>query len=175
MSRDSDESFRAFVTTWSPGLLRTAFLLTGDDGHAEDLVQAALLKASQRWRRLDNPEAAYSYVRTVMVNTHIGWHRRRRVTEHLVGDVAAPPPAAHEQFSAVERTAAALAALPPGMRAVLVLRYYDDLSEAQAAAALGCSVGNIKSQTSRGLDRMRRFLAVPAAGADEVNVSKGKQ
>lgn len=173
MRNDSDESFRTFVATWSPGLLRTAFLLTSDHGHAEDLLQTALLKTSQRWRRLANPDTAYNYVRTVMVNTHISWHRRRRVTEHLVDDVTEQAPAAHEHFTSVERTAAALAALPPGMRAVLVLRFHDDLSEAQTAVALGCSVGNVKSQTSRALERMRRHLGVPAAGADDTISSKG--
>lgn len=165
MAGNSDDSFRAFVLAWSPALLRTAFLLTGDHGHAEDLLQTALLKTSRHWRRLDNPDTAYSYVRTVLVHAHISAGRRRRIAERLVDNVDEASPAAHEHFGPAERTAAALAALPAGMRAVIVLRFHNDLSVAQTARVLGCSVGNVKSQSSRALDRMRRHLdsAVPAA------------
>ncbi len=173
MTAHSDDSFREFVTTWSPGLLRTAFLLTGDRGHAEDLLQTALLKTSRHWRRLDNPDTAYNYVRTVLVHTHVSWRRRRRVPESLVDDVDEQLPAAHEHFAPAERTGAALAALPPGMRAVIVLRFYEDLSEAQTAATLGCSVGNVKSQTSRGLDHMRRYLNTASPVGDDVIASEG--
>lgn len=115
------------------GLSRTAFLLTGDHGHAEDLLQTALLKTSRHWRRIDNPDSAYNYVRTVMVNTHVSWRRRGRVREDLVGAVVERVPDAHELFAATDRTAAALAALPAGMRVMVVLRFHDDLSEAQTA------------------------------------------
>lgn len=167
MGHSGDDSFREFVATWSPGLLRTAFLLTGDHGHAEDLVQSALLKVSRRWDRMANPDSAYNYVRRVLLNTHISGRRRRRVPELLVRDVREPAPAPHEHFAESERTAAALAALPPGMRAVVVLRFYDDLSEADTAAALGCSVGNVKSQSSRALDRLRRHLDPADSSSDE--------
>lgn len=163
MSSSQDASFTEFVRTFSPALLRVAHLLTGDHGHAEDLVQTALLKASRRWWRLANPEAAYGYVRTVLVNSHISAMRRRRVPEQLTDAPPEPAWAAHQHFSAPDRTAAALAALPPGMRAVVVLRFHEDLSEADTALALGCSVGNVKSQTSRALDRLRAHedLAAP--------------
>lgn len=169
MSRD-DESFTDFVTAFSPALLRVAYLLTGDRGHAEDLLQTALLKVSRRWRRLDNPTKAYAYVRTVLVNSHTSSLRRRRVPEHLIDTPVELAWAAHEYFASVDRTTAALAALPAGMRVVLILRFYEDLSEGETARALGCSVGNVKSQTSRGLERLRRQLntdpAPPGPPAD---------
>lgn len=161
MSRERDDAFRAFVVAWSPALLRTAFLLTGDRGHAEDLLQAVLLKTARRWHRLDRHDTAYAYVRKALVNTHISWHRRRRVPERLIDRVDEPAPASHDHFAPADRTAAALAALPPGMRAVLVLRFFEDLSEVQTAAALGCSVGNVKSQAARGLAKLRVQLDRP--------------
>jgi RNA polymerase sigma-70 factor (sigma-E family) len=161
--KQGDDSFHDFVRTWSPGLMRTAFLLTGDHGHAEDLVQTALMQVSRRWRRLDRPDLAYGYARTALVNAHTSWRRRRRVSEHLIAGHDDVPPAAHEHFSSADRTAEALQALPPGMRAVLVLRFHEDLSEADTAAVLGCSVGNVKSQTSRALARMRDHLAADEA------------
>ena len=166
MSIEGDESFTDFVRDFSPALLRVAWLMTGDHGHAEDLLQNALLKSLRRWRRLDNTDKAYAYVRTVLVNTHISDRRRRRVPERLV-DVSPEPDAADaELFTAEDQTTAALAALPRGMRAVLVLRFHEDLSEAQTAQVLGCSVGNVKSQSSRGLERLRAALtALPDASA----------
>jgi RNA polymerase sigma-70 factor (sigma-E family) len=169
MSGD-DEAFTEFVAVFSPALLRVAYLLTGDHHHAEDLLQTALLKVSRRWRRLDNPSAAYAYVRTALVNSHISFLRRRRVPERLID---APPDAgwaSHEHFAAADRVTVALAALPAGMRAVLVLRFYEDLSEADTARVLGCSVGNVKSQTSRGLERLRRHLG---AGPPATNPPAG--
>ena len=158
MSADADDSFREFVERWSPGLLRTAWLLTGDHGHAEDLLQTALLKASRRWSHLSNPDLAYSYVRTALVNTHTSSRRRRRVREELLAEHPEQPPVAHELFAASDRTAQALQQLAPGMRAVIVLRFHKDLTEIETAKVLGCSVGNVKSQTSRALTRLREHL-----------------
>ncbi|MGY1857099.1 SigE family RNA polymerase sigma factor [Modestobacter sp. SYSU DS0290] len=160
-----DVSFHAFVRTWSPGLMRTAFLLTGDHGHAEDLLQTALMQVSRRWARLSDPELAYGYARTALVNTHTSWRRRRRVPERLIADHDEALPPAHEHFTPADRTTAALQSLSPGMRAVLVLRFHEDLSEADTARVLGCSVGNVKSQTSRALTRMREHLAASDAAA----------
>ena len=160
-----DQSFGEFVRTWSPGLMRTAYLLTGDHGHAEDLVQTALMQVSRRWRRLDRPELAYGYARRALVNTHTSWWRRRRVDEHLIAEHSDAAPAAHEYFAPADRTAEALRSLPSGMRAVVVLRFHEDLTEADTAAVLGCSVGTVKSQTSRALARMREHLAVAAPPA----------
>jgi len=158
-SLEHDDEFRDFVVTYTPALFRTAFMLTGDRGHAEDLVQTALMKTSRRWTQIVAHEARYAYVRRVMVNTQTSWFRRRRVTEDFVDNVpesAAQPDDAHSNEG---RTLPGLAQLPAGMRAILVLRFYEDLSEAETARVLGCSVGTVKSQTSRGLDRLRTYFA----------------
>ncbi|MBN1094100.1 SigE family RNA polymerase sigma factor [Blastococcus sp. TML/M2B] len=154
----SEAEFADFVEQWSPALLRVAFLLTGDRWLAEDLLQTSLLKTSRRWSRLADPQAAYPYVRRVLVTTHAGWRRRRRVGEVLTDRL---PERAASEAGPVEpgRAVAALATLPPRMRAVVVLRYHEDLSEAATAAALGCSVGSVKSQASRGLARLRALLS----------------
>jgi RNA polymerase sigma-70 factor (sigma-E family) len=165
MSGD-DGSFEAFVADRSTALLRTAYLLTGDRGHAEDLLQTALIKTYRHWHRLVNREDPTAFVRRVLVTTHAGWRRRLRVSEF----VSATPLLRGETdagFDTGERQAmvAALAQLPPRMRAVLVLRYWEDLSEAGTAEALGCSVNTVKTHTTRGLARLRELLAAPAPSA----------
>ena len=154
-----DDDFRAFVERqWGP-LTRTAYLLTGDRGYAEDLVQAALEKTHRKWDRVARMDSPVAYVRRAMVNTAVSWRRRRRVSEVplLTGDdqAGADPYGRVEQR---QQVLAALRELPPRMRAVLVLRYFEDLSESDIADALGCSVGTVKSQASRGLDRLRAHL-----------------
>lgn len=165
MSRAQDEEFRDFVLTWSPALLRVAFLLTGDRGHAEDLLQTALMTTSRRWNQIRDREARYAYVRRVMLNTQTSWLRRRRVVENFVDVLPEMGRQLDDSHVAEGRTLPALAQLPAGMRAVLVLRFYEDLSEAETARQLGCSVGTVKSQTSRGLDRLRAYFADERASA----------
>lgn len=147
---------RAEFTRWAqarqPQLLRAAVLLTGDVGRAEDLVQEALVKVAARWGQLreTNPDA---YARTVLYHDHISWWRRRRhevVAD--VPDVAKPERGSAEQRLLVRR---ALARLTPRQRAVIVLRYYEDLTERDTAQVLGVSVGTIKSQTHLALRRLR--------------------
>lgn len=156
----SDAGFADFVEQWSPALLRVAFLLTGDRGLAEDLLQTALLKTSRRWSRIADQQAAYPYVRRVLVTTYASWRRRRRVGEVLTDQL--PDRGWVDGEAAPGRAVAALEALPPRMRAVVVLRFYEDLSEADTAAALGCSIGSVKSQASRGLARLRIELSPSA-------------
>ena len=158
MNRADDEDFRVFATTRSPALLRTAYLLTGDRGTAEDLLQDTLTKAYRHWGRVraaGNPEA---YVRKVMLNERrTRW--RRRSSSEVVGEV--PDAAVADGSAAVaERDALwrALREMPPRTRAVLVLRYWEDRSEADTAELLGCSVGSVKSQASRGLKRLQALL-----------------
>jgi RNA polymerase sigma-70 factor (sigma-E family) len=153
---DEDEPFRQFVRAqWGP-LTRTAYLLTGDRGTAEDLVQSALEKTHRRWDRVDTPEV---YVRRVMVNTATSWWRRRRPVEvPLLPSDAAPGPDAYLQVEERQRLLSALRRLPPRTQAILVLRYLEDRSEAETARILGCSVGSVKSQASRGLARLRTDL-----------------
>lgn len=140
-----------FVAGASPRLLRTAFLLTRDQGHAEDLLQTALARA---WRRVQgDPEP---YVRRILVNTYATWRRRKWRGEHptdvLPEPVGASPEAAVDQREWLWQ---ALGRLPRRQRAVVVLRFYEDLTEAQAAQVLGVSVGTVKSQTSKALARLR--------------------
>jgi RNA polymerase sigma-70 factor (sigma-E family) len=156
---DPYEGFREFVLARGSALSRAAYLLTGDPSSAEELVQSALVKAALRWRRVTaagNPEA---YVRRIIVNEHISWWRRfgRR-------EVAEPDPQRHRLADPADGTArrldlaAALARLPKRQRAVIVLRFYQDLSEADTAEALSCSVGTVKSQTHAALARLRSLL-----------------
>ena len=136
-------------------------LLTRDRWHAEDLLQTALVKAYRRWNRIDGDP--YPYVRRVLVTSAASW-RRQRATQEIVSLPAydAPTPDGTDAFDERERMAEALATLPPRMRAVLVLRYTEDLSEIAAADLLGCSVHTVRSQTVRGLARLRALLS-PAA------------
>jgi RNA polymerase sigma-70 factor (sigma-E family) len=153
--------FEEFVSTRSPILLRTAYLLCGgDQGAAEDLLQDVLERTYPRWRRItQNPEA---YVRAALANAATNrWRRRsRRVLEVPMSEFLPPTVAGPEQaVTNQDLVVRALAVLPARMRAVLVLRFFDDLSEIDTAAALHCGVGTVKSQTSRGLARLRELLA----------------
>jgi RNA polymerase sigma-70 factor (sigma-E family) len=158
--RSADESaFEEFVMARSADLMRLAVLLAADRGHAEDLVQTALVKAYRRWSRIDSDDP-YPYVRRVLVTSAASW-RRRRATQEIVElpahDLAEPD--ATDDVPERHRLADALEHLPPRMRAVLVLRYAEDLSEASTAEALGISISTVRSQTVRGLARLRTVLA----------------
>lgn len=177
---DADDTFRAFVDARWPALVRFAWTLTGDRGHAEDVVQSALEKTWRRWRHV-RLEGAEAYVRAAVVNTVISQARRRRVLETFlpvgarggaptgrapVGDLA-------EERALADAVWAELALLPPRMRAVVVLRFLEDQSELSTAQLLGCSVGTVKSQTNRAMARLRErtalrdLVGVPAAGEGE--------
>lgn len=162
MRADDRDDFTAFVRERSPNLMRVAFLLTGDRGLAEDLLQTSLEKTSRHWHKIREPDAAYAYVQRAMVNTHISWRRRRTVPEVLLEDLPdrAPDPGPHPPARS-GAALAALAGLPPRMRTVIVLRFYEGLSEADTAAAMGSSLGSVKSQASRGLARLRVELDEP--------------
>jgi RNA polymerase sigma-70 factor (sigma-E family) len=158
-----DEEARArfgeFVAGRAHALMRLAYLLTGDRHAAEDLLQSALAKTAARWRSLrhEDPEG---YVRTVMLREQVSrWRRLRRFRETPVADaveLAGPDPS--EQTALRLAMRGALLRLPPAQRAVLVLRYYEDLDETQVAAALGCSVGTVRSRTHRAVARLRKML-----------------
>jgi RNA polymerase sigma-70 factor (sigma-E family) len=153
-----ESAFEAFVAARSIDLLRTAVLLTRDRGHAEDLLQTALVKAYRHWNRIAGDDA-YPYVRKILVTTAASW-RRLRVTQDIVALPAAEAttPDSTDGIAEREHMAAVLATLPPRMRAVLVLRYTEDLGEAATAEILGCSVHTVRSQTVRGLARLRALL-----------------
>jgi RNA polymerase sigma-70 factor (sigma-E family) len=146
--------FDEFVVTRSSGLLRTAYLLTHDWALAEDLLQTSLAKAWFAWGRLDDDPAAY--VRKILVNTYASWWRRRwrgeTPTESLP-DAHGPDPGS--QVDDHDELWRALGRLPRRQQAVLVLRYYEDLTEAQVAATLGIATGTVKSQASKALARLR--------------------
>jgi RNA polymerase sigma-70 factor (sigma-E family) len=155
---DSAMSFDEFVVGALPGLLAFAHRLTADAAEAEDLVQAALVKSMGRWAAIERQDDPFVYVRRVIVNTHITWWRRwsARVTVGSVPERVSPE---HTQLSAdQDEVRRALLTLPPRQRAVLVLRFYEDMSEAQIAAALDCRPGTVKSQASRGLATLRTLL-----------------
>ena len=158
-------SFAEFVALRGQALQRTAFLLTNDWALAEDLVQTALARAYPRWNRIqsDDPEA---YLRRVLVNTWSSWWRRRWRGE--VPTETLPESAAPDAYASADRKdalRAALARLPKRQRAIVVLRYHEDLSETQVADALGISAGTVKSQASRALAKLRDDAGLVGYGA----------
>ena len=153
---DDDAAFRDYVLTRGTTLLRMAIMLTGNKADAEDLVQAALAKTYLAWDKINNHAAPDAYVRRAMVNTHISWWRRRRVEEfptdvppdQMVADHARESDMAEVVRRARDR-------LPQRMRAAVMLRYFDDMTEPEIAAALGISLGTVKSTVSRAVARLR--------------------
>jgi RNA polymerase sigma-70 factor (sigma-E family) len=154
---DDEAAFREFVAARLARMSGVAYLLTGDHHAAQDLVQATLVKLARHWRRVSTVGTPDAYVRRMLYNEHVSaWRRRRRVEL----PTAAPPERADardEAADAVRRLMLrqALSRLTPRQRAVIVLRFYEDMSEADTAEALGCSVGTVKSQTHHALDRLR--------------------
>jgi RNA polymerase sigma-70 factor (sigma-E family) len=152
------EEFREYVAGRYPALLRTAYLLVGNQPDAEDLLQTALAKTYLAWDRITAREAVDAYVRRTMINTRTSWWRHRRhITE--VGDEAlAVRPAPGDAMADADlhdALWAALGRLPRRQRAAVVLRFYEELSEAETADLLGVSVGTVKSTVSRALAKMR--------------------
>jgi RNA polymerase sigma-70 factor (sigma-E family) len=154
---DTDRAFADFVAARSTALLRTAYLLTGDRALAEDLVQESLFAVYRNRARVREFAALEGYVRTTMVRTHISWRRRRSSREIPSAEL---PDSGRPQDEPVTLgdTWPVVLRLPPKQRVVVVLSYYEDLSETQIAEQLGCSVGTVKSHRARALDTMRRQL-----------------
>lgn len=151
-------SFRDFVAARRPALHRAAYLLAGDGHSADDLVQATLLKVAGHWERVRAAGDPEAYVRRVLYNTHVSLWRRLRGREVSVAEPAdAPRPSTEDSSVARLELRRALAQLTAKQRAVLVLRFYEDRTEAQVAAILRCSVGTVKSQTHRALHRLREL------------------
>jgi RNA polymerase sigma-70 factor (sigma-E family) len=151
------EGFAGFVASREQALQRTAWLLTGDWAMAEDLVQTALVRSWSRWERIrrhDDPEV---YVRKVIVNTWLSWNRRRWRREHAAGELPDRPAPGDVASDVVVRVAMrdALGSLTDRQRAVIVLRIFDDLPEAQVAQMLDCAVGTVKSTMSKALAKLR--------------------
>jgi RNA polymerase sigma-70 factor (sigma-E family) len=166
------EEFGQYMAARWPGLVRLAYGLTGDRWLAEDVAQSALASAYAAWwrvRRADDPDA---YVRRILVNTSNRRFRRRRVTEHAREPGELPDRAVADSSDLIGQRSVLLSALrelPGRQRTIVVLRYFGDLSDAQVAAALGCSEGTVRSQASRALARLRDSAAladgVPGRGA----------
>lgn len=155
-----DDAFTAFVARSWHHHLKVARLLTGDPHRAEELLQDCLAKLYPRWRRLSRQGSPEAYLRRMLVNGNVTWWRRRK-RENLVAeppDRADPLAAPAEPYEELRR---ALLALAPRQRAVVVLRHYADLRESDVAAAMGCSVGTVKSQNARALARLRALLPAP--------------
>ena len=166
MRQADEESFRRFAVEHAPRLRRSAYLFCGDWHLAEDLMQTALIKVYRSWSRVQKDESLANYGRTVLLRTWLDekrrpW-RRSEQTEAAVpdrGDDARGPGDSPERLWARDLVHRGLLRLPPRQRAVLVLRYFDDLSVAEAAAVMGCSQGTVKSQTARGLDALRTSVS----------------
>jgi len=172
MSAQLDTEFREFMHGRWPAMVRLAYALTGDQGHAEDVAQAAFARAYASWpkvRRTGNPEA---YVRRIVVNENRNRFRKQRVAERLTDVPPEPGPGtgpgtadATSQYDERSALMAALRRLGPRQRAVVVLRYWLGLTEAEAAAELNCSVGTVKSQASRALATLRQSTELVDGGS----------
>ncbi|WBB79908.1 SigE family RNA polymerase sigma factor [Micromonospora sp. WMMD882] len=149
-------SFEAYVRGRTVALSRIAYLLTGDHHLAEDLVQQTFLSVAGRWQRLVTEGDPDPYVRRVLYHQHVSWWRRaRRITHVSLAGVDPPAPDRADQVGVTVAVQRALARLGPRQRAALVLRYFEDLTEVETAAVLGCRVGTVKSQVRDGLARLR--------------------
>ncbi len=166
MDAAGDAEFSDFMHGRWAQLVRLGYGLTGDLQIAEDLAQTAFARAYASWPRVRRAADPDAYVRKIVVNANLNRFRKRRVIEQLtekVPEVALGDPAGrHEDRAAL---IAALLQLPYGQRAVVVLRYWLDMTEAEAAAVMGCSVGNVKSQASRALAKLRDSSALIDGGA----------
>jgi RNA polymerase sigma-70 factor (sigma-E family) len=159
MDAGSERAFEDFVEDRMMALFGTAYLLVGDVHQAEDLLQSALEKAYRRWRRIATMEYPEAYVRRVIVNlANDRWRRRRRTTEVALDEAEGASPSDDTALIDLrQELMVGLHQLPVGMRTVLVLRYWEGLSDTEVAAEIGRSVGTVKSQASRGLERLRRI------------------
>ena len=148
--------FQEFVSARGRSLLHSAYLLTGNLADAEDLVQSALAKTYQAWDRIEDRKALDGYVRRAIVNTHISWWRRRKLDEYPTDEMPDQPVAdiaeSQELQDALQR---AIRRLPHRMRAAVVLRLFDDMTEAEVAEVLGVSQGTVKSTVSRAVAKLR--------------------
>jgi RNA polymerase sigma-70 factor (sigma-E family) len=155
--------FERFAATYADGLLRAAYLMVGDAGEAEDIVQECMLRMARKWPRVRTMEHPGAYARRVMVSLVLdGGRRRSRRNLEMAAPAPADALAAPDEGAALVHTRTdlirALGELPARPRAVLVLRYFSDLPETDVAKVLGCSVGTVKSSASRGLERLRQAL-----------------
>lgn len=151
-----DADFREYVNARGRALLRSAYLLTGNLADAEDLVQSALAKTYQAWDRIEDRAAIDGYVRRAIINTHISWWRRRKVDEYPTDEIPDQPVADTSADSELrDMLKRAIDRLPQRMRAAVVLRFFEDMTEAEVAEVLGISQGTVKSTVSRAVAKLR--------------------
>jgi RNA polymerase sigma-70 factor (sigma-E family) len=157
--RPDDDQYVAFAASALADLRRTAYLIGGDWHRADDVAQEALIRIYSAWTRIERTTGLMPYARRTVVRLLVD-HARRPWRRELPGVSVEPPPTADETDTVDNRVVLlrSLAELPPRRRACVVLRYFDDLSVAETAAALGCSEGTVKSQTARGIDELRSVL-----------------
>jgi RNA polymerase sigma-70 factor (sigma-E family) len=158
----NEDDYAEFVRGRSNALLRSAYLLTGDQHLAEDLVQEALARTHRAWSRLHETGNAEAYARRIMYHLQVSVWRRRKVAEDLPGDLPEQKDHAGDDAESITRriaVARALRSLSAKQRAVVVLRYFEDHTEAEAAEMLGVSVSTIKTQTARALDHLRKLVS----------------
>ncbi|WP_239129977.1 SigE family RNA polymerase sigma factor [Sinosporangium siamense] len=159
MSGERHEEFREYVLTRGPALLRVAHQLTGHPADAEDLLQTALASTFHAWNRIHDRSALDGYVRRAMVNINISWWRRRKIDEYPAEELP-DVPTDDADLALSEQLDQALNRLPTRMRAAIVLRYYEDLTEQEIAKRLGISVGTVKSTVSRAMAKLRGHLEI---------------
>lgn len=172
MDREREAEFEAFVTTGWRRLVYVAFLLTGDRGTAEDLVQTALASCYRHWPRVVADGHEEAYVRAAMVNAHISSVRRRRFREIMTFQL--PERATDDALGVCDDRDVlrrALRRLPPRARIAVVLRHYTGLSEGETAAAMSCSVGNVKRLTHQGLRQLREHFDTAGTRTDQSGVA----
>jgi RNA polymerase sigma-70 factor (sigma-E family) len=158
-----EDEFAEFAVAASPRLLRAAYLLCGNRHTAEDLAQTTLAKVFASWWRISNQQAVHAYATRTLVNTYLGDKRKkssREVVTSELPEAAIDSPAPELRMMVLD----ALATLPPRARAIVVLRYWADMSVEEVADVLGCSEGNVKSQCSRALARLRVVLSETGGG-----------
>ena len=160
MTRPGDEAFVEFVRAHSPSLLRTACLLTGDRARGEDLTQNALIRAYAQWSKVERADAPLAYVRRLLINCHLSWRRLLSSTERVVETVPDRDDGSDLQSAqaATDEMRTALLQLSPRVRTAVVLRYFDDLSEAETARLMSCSTGTVNKYVGTGLATLRTLL-----------------
>ena len=167
MSAPHEAEFCDFVNGRGAALMRMAFLLTADHGLAEDAVQATLAKLYVAWPRIRRRDAVEAYARRVLAREVLSWHRKRQPVHVLSADVGDRAiPAGTDSIDERDRMQRALQLLSPAQRAVVVLRYYEDLSVEQTADVLGIARGTVKAHVARGLATLRRELDEAASTTD---------
>ncbi|MEV0567252.1 SigE family RNA polymerase sigma factor [Dactylosporangium sp. NPDC050588] len=155
---EDEEGFREFVRARLPRLSRAAYLLAGGHAQAEDLIQAALIKTATHWSKVSRAGDPEAYVRKILYHEHVRSWRRRRFLEHTTASVPENAAVSGDETGRAELRVVleqALAKLTKRQRAVVVLRYFEDLSEVETAQVMRTSVGTVKSQTSHALGRLR--------------------